>query len=53
MFDQSTATIVNKSRRKIASLRPEDVGIRYHLPGPMCSLNEAFLKGFTRNNKDP
>jgi hypothetical protein len=26
-------------------------GSRYHLPEPMISLNESFLKGFTKNNK--
>jgi hypothetical protein len=52
-FNYRTCTIVNKHGRKIESLRPEDVGIKYHLPKPICSLNETFLKGFTRNNKYP
>jgi hypothetical protein len=52
-FDPSTATIINKSGRKITSLRPEDVSARYHLPGPACSLNELFLKGFSQSNKGP
>jgi hypothetical protein len=43
---KALATIVNKYGRKIESLRPEDVGVRYHLPEPICSLNETFLKGF-------
>jgi len=52
-FDPSTATIINKYRRKIASLRPEDVSARYHLHEPACSLNELFLKGFAQGIKGP
>jgi hypothetical protein len=44
--------IIRKLRRQIVSLRPEDIGVKYHLHAPVISLNEAFLKGFSKDNKD-
>jgi hypothetical protein len=41
-------TIVKKQGKQVASLRPEDIGSRYHLSTPTCSLNEPFLKGFSQ-----
>jgi hypothetical protein len=35
----------------MASLRLEDISLRYHLPTPTCALSESFLKGFTQSNK--
>jgi hypothetical protein len=52
-FDANTTTIVRKQGKRVASLRPEDIGLRYHLPTPTCALNEPFLKGFSQGNKGP
>jgi hypothetical protein len=46
-------TIMRKQGKQVASLRPEDINSRYHLPTPTCSLNEPFLKGFSQASKGP
>jgi hypothetical protein len=53
-FEPSTMTIIRNNMRQVASLRPEDISTRYHLPTPDFSLNEPFLEDFTqrKNNLD-
>jgi hypothetical protein len=52
-FDANTATIMSKQGKRVASLRPKDIGLRYHLPTPTCALNEPFLNGFSQGNEGP
>jgi len=50
-FYVNTTTIVRKQGNCVASLGPEDISVRYHLPTPTCYLNEPFLIGFSKGNK--